>query len=288
MIANVPQGLPTTVTASLYIVAERMAKQNVFVKKLDIIETLGSCSMICTDKTGTLTQNIMTVANIWVPGKRYSSGKCLIVAIQLFLFYYYAFVDEALAALRKQNEQVNKNEFNSLRSLLDVMGLNSRVVLERKSDKDPFQPAGDATEVGIYKFCAIAISSAFGGSRDIEDYRRRHEKIFEVPFNSSNKWQLSVHTMRNLTTWNEDGVPTFEKSSDVIMFKGAPDIILSKCSHYMESNGSRKVIDQAFTDKFNMEYESFGGEVRLYWFVLVLIVFLGRESSWICLPTNEH
>ena len=55
MIGNVPQGLPTTVTACLAIVAERMGRQNVFVKKLDVIETLGSCTLICTDKTGTLT-----------------------------------------------------------------------------------------------------------------------------------------------------------------------------------------------------------------------------------------
>ena len=48
MIGNVPQGLPTTVTACLFIVAERMGKHNVFVKKLDIIETLGSCTLICT------------------------------------------------------------------------------------------------------------------------------------------------------------------------------------------------------------------------------------------------
>lgn len=66
MIGNVPQGLPTTVTACLFIVAERMGSKNVFVKKLDIIESLGSCTVICTDKTGTLTKNEMTVENTWV------------------------------------------------------------------------------------------------------------------------------------------------------------------------------------------------------------------------------
>jgi P-type E1-E2 ATPase len=75
MVANVPQGLPSTVTAQLFIVAERMGKHNVFVKKLDIIETLGSCSMICTDKTGTLTQNLMTVIHLWVAGQRFTTGR---------------------------------------------------------------------------------------------------------------------------------------------------------------------------------------------------------------------
>lgn len=66
IIANLPCGLPATVTACLLIVAERMRSQNVFVKKLDSVETLGACSLICTDKTGTLTQNIMSVSHAWV------------------------------------------------------------------------------------------------------------------------------------------------------------------------------------------------------------------------------
>jgi sodium/potassium-transporting ATPase subunit alpha len=61
MIDNVPQG---TVTASLFIVADQTGEHNVFVKKLDIIETLGSCTLICTEKTGTLTMNLMSVAGL--------------------------------------------------------------------------------------------------------------------------------------------------------------------------------------------------------------------------------
>jgi magnesium-transporting ATPase (P-type) len=141
------------------------------------------------------------------------------------------------------------------------MCLNSRIVLERKADNEPFKPSGDATEIGLYRFCEKAVSLAIGGSNDVEDYRRHHEKLFEIPFNSSNKWQLSVHTMRNFTTWDEEGAPTAQETRDVIMFKGAPDVILSKCSHYMDAHGSQRLIDQAFTTQYNTEYEAFGGEV---------------------------
>jgi magnesium-transporting ATPase (P-type) len=65
MVGNIPQGLPSTVTVCLTIIAQRMGSQNVFLKKLDILETLGSCTCICTDKTGTLTMNIMSVAHLW-------------------------------------------------------------------------------------------------------------------------------------------------------------------------------------------------------------------------------
>lgn len=75
MVANVPQGLPTTITVCLSIVADRMGEENVFVKRLDIVETLGSCSVICTDKTGTLTMNLMSVANLWTVGGKRVHGK---------------------------------------------------------------------------------------------------------------------------------------------------------------------------------------------------------------------
>lgn len=68
LVANVPQGLPATVTSALSIAAGRMQQNNVFVKRLDSVETLGSASCICTDKTGTITENRMAVQNIWDNG----------------------------------------------------------------------------------------------------------------------------------------------------------------------------------------------------------------------------
>lgn len=64
--AIVPEGLPITITVSLTVAAKRLSRQKVLVKNLESVETLGSTSCICSDKTGTLTQNIMTVENLWI------------------------------------------------------------------------------------------------------------------------------------------------------------------------------------------------------------------------------
>lgn len=69
LVANVPEGLLGCITISLAITAEKLAKKYVLVKNLEGVETLGSTSCICSDKTGTLTQNKMTVENIWIDGK---------------------------------------------------------------------------------------------------------------------------------------------------------------------------------------------------------------------------
>lgn len=63
--ANVPEGLPTTVTTILTVIARRLGARQVYIKKLDCLETLGSATCIASDKTGTITQNKMTVENMW-------------------------------------------------------------------------------------------------------------------------------------------------------------------------------------------------------------------------------
>ena len=68
IVANVPEGLLPTLTMALSVAAQRMAKRHVLVKKLSSVETLGSTTVICTDKTGTLTANQMTVREVWLPG----------------------------------------------------------------------------------------------------------------------------------------------------------------------------------------------------------------------------
>jgi sodium/potassium-transporting ATPase subunit alpha len=227
MIGNVPQGLPTTITACLFIVADRMSRQNVFVKKLDVIETLGSCTCICTDKTGTLTQNIMTVANAW------------------YMNFKFASADFVATARDSSGPQ--------LKALLDVAALNSRVVLEKpaageetkeNSDGDELVPAGDATELGLYRFCGDAVKARY--NMDQEAYRAANPKVHEIPFNSENKWQMSIHKMQG-------------DDKEMLLLKGGPDVVLKKCSRYMNADGSIVPMDEHFDKVFQEVYESFGG-----------------------------
>ena len=221
IISNVPEGLPSTVTALLYIIAERMGRENVFVKKLDIIETLGSCSLICTDKTGTLTQNKMTVTNMWYPNR--------------------VLTEKDFSELGLQS----KENHVQLHALKDVASLNSRVILERKTPDLPLEPNGDATEIGLYNYFNGLIQTSTAS--DLESYRELNCKIYEIPFNSSNKWQMSIHKVPGNT------------NKEVLFLKGAPDVLLGKCSTFLNEKGEEIPIDENFMHLYTETYENFGG-----------------------------
>jgi len=84
--------------------------------------------------------------------------------------------------------------------------------------------------------------------QDVEAYRNSNPKVHEIPFNSSNKWQLTIHKMEE------------EGGKHVMYLKGAPDVLLSKCKEYYDNNGMVRTIDSRFMNAFKEAYEHFGGQ----------------------------
>lgn len=158
LIAFLPQGLPATITILLTVAAKRMAKRNVLVKDLRAVETLGSITVMASDKTGTLTQNKMTVDGAWIDGQ--IIDHCDIYKLPCDLS-------------------------GSWRNLISNASLCSRAKMD-ESDQQVL--IGDATEVGILQFCQKFILR-------IRAWQEEHPKLAEIPFNSERKWQMSVHQM---------------------------------------------------------------------------------------------
>ncbi|GJE88013.1 aminophospholipid-transporting P-type ATPase [Phanerochaete sordida] len=211
LVAFVPEGLPSVVTLLLSIAAKRMAAQNVLVKDLQGVETLGSLTLLATDKTGTLTRNQMTVTNIWSGEKMYS-------------------------AFQSNNDSADTTPFSidapGMRETVDIAALNSRVKFDRTDV--PFEERailGDATETGLIRFAGRYLP-------DFDEHQKKHPKVFEIPFNSTNKWALVI-----LDKAHSSGVLT-------AYIKGAPERVLAKCSTYLKDGQLLPI-----TDDFQKEYD---------------------------------
>ena len=224
IVANVPEGLLATVTVCLTLTAKRMASKNCLVKNLEAVETLGSTSTICSDKTGTLTQNRMTVAHMWFDNK----------------------IWEADTTEDQSGSQALKDE-PGWKKLFRVAALCNRA--EFKAGQDGVavlkrEVNGDASEAALLKCCELS-------RKNILDYRAKRSKVCEIPFNSTNKYQVSIHKKSEEEDDNDiDG--------QILVMKGAPERILDRCSTILV-HGEEKPLDDEWKESFNNAYMELGG-----------------------------
>jgi Ca2+-transporting ATPase len=164
-VAAIPEGLPIVATLALARGMLRMAKQQVIVKRLSAVETLGATTIICTDKTGTLTENSLEVAALSIPPDHFleKDGK-----------------GETLADAVPEEIKKGKN----YQYLIEVAVLCNNASLEQ--DNGNWKETGDPLEVSLLKL-------VWGTDIDADEYRRKFSKEEEAPFNSETKVMGTLH-----------------------------------------------------------------------------------------------
>lgn len=231
-VAAIPEGLPAIVTIVLAIGMGRMVKKNAIVKKLLAVETLGSTTYICSDKTGTLTQNEMTVKKVYSDGKFYD-----VTGIGY----------EPEGQILNQGNELTHDELNNLKALLYACILNNDANL--LENNNIYTIMGDPTEGALITFA--------GKAGFLEDeVEAEQPRIDEIPFDSDRKMMSTFH----------------EVDDRIIQYtKGAPDIVLSNCKYIYMDGEFKEITDEHRVDILKANSTFASDALRVLGFAIKII-----------------
>ncbi len=222
-IAAVPEGLPAVVTISLALGMQEMIHRHALIRKLSSVETLGSATIICSDKTGTLTQNAMTVTRLWadsqfigVTGTGYAPQ----------------------GDFHADGEPVDLQKYPAILTTLWLGVLNNDS--EVKAGADSYRVIGDPTEAALL----VAATKAGVIHEELDEAYPREN---EVPFDSERKRMITIHNISSPKTEDASPFRSDQQHQDwsIIAVKGAPDVVLELCKHYQNMDDQPLPMDDA-------------------------------------------
>ncbi len=218
-VAAVPEGLPALVTIGLSLGANRMVKRNALIRRLPAVETLGSVSVICSDKTGTLTRNEMTAMYLVLPNYDDIKVEGTGYVPEGKLVYR-----GALNPQRAGQEVAVDNDDLVLR-FLSAMALSTNAYLEEEEAGNRYKVVGDNTEAAL-----LVAAQKAGLSRD--GLETEMPRVAELPFGSDRKAMTTVHSIAG-----ENGKRLFPDTSAIAITKGAPDNLIEWASAEITADG---------------------------------------------------
>ncbi|MHB1464320.1 MAG: cation-translocating P-type ATPase [Thermoleophilia bacterium] len=212
LVANVPEGLLPTVTLSLAMAVKRMVRRHALVKRLSGVETLGSTTIICTDKTGTLTQNEMTVRSLWANGRLIDVGGAGY---------------EPVGSLSEDTHPLEQKVSRRLEPLVEIASLCNNARLIRPQGKDGrWGIVGDPTEA------ALLVAAGKWGF-DWEEALRANPRVHELPFDSRRKRMTVIHRADRFPEDCKLSTASLAANGSVAYTKGAPKEVLALCSRIL-------------------------------------------------------
>jgi len=217
-VAMIPEGLPAVLTITLAIGVARMSKRNAIIRHLPAVETLGSTTVICSDKTGTLTRNEMTVQALWAGGEEYSvSG-----------IGYAPVGDIRPSYVKTESAKTNSTKTDSMKA-----DINSNIALSEmlragllcndsvlKQGEEGWQIQGDPTEGAMLVVAQKA-------KLDETQLQLAYPRLDAIPFESQHQYMATLHG----------------GDSPVVYLKGSVESLLARCDTLLGANGKSQILD---------------------------------------------